>query len=147
MRFLLVDRILELESGKRAVGIKNVTLSEDFLTHHFPNSPLMPGALITEALVQLADWIIRESTDFQQLAMAVEFKKIKFHRMIRPGDQIQLEVEIVSLMDNMAEVKGKAFCNGNLAAAARFSLACEDIEPYLAPGEARRMFNRLKVQE
>lgn len=143
MRFLLVDRILELESGKQAVGVKNVTMSEDFLTHHFPDSPLMPGALITEALVQLADWVIRESTDFQKLGMAVEFKKIKFHRMVRPGDQIRLEVEIVSLIDNMAEVKGKAFCSGNLAAAARFSLACDDIDPYLAPEEARQMFEIL----
>jgi 3-hydroxyacyl-[acyl-carrier-protein] dehydratase len=144
VRFLLVDRILELESGKRATGIKNVTLSEDFLTHHFPNSPLMPGTLITESLVQLADWVIRESTGFTRVGMAVGFEKVKFHRMVRPGDQLTLEVEVASMKENIAHVKGKVFCEGKLVTAARFSLACEAMEPFESPGEASRIFKMLK---
>ena len=90
MRFLLVDRIRELESGKRAVGVKNVTLSEDFFTHHFPYHPIMPGALIMECLVQLADWMLRESTAFESVAMPSTVDSLKFYKLVRPGDQLKL---------------------------------------------------------
>jgi len=135
---------LELEKGKRAIGIKNVTISEDFFTHHFPHAPIMPGTLITEALVQLADWIIREHSDFRQMGMAVSFDKLKFHRMAQPGDQLRLEVEIVSLEAGKAQVKGKAYCNDQVVTAAHFSLECTDIEPYLLPEDARKLFAVLR---
>jgi len=143
VRFLLVDRIIELESGKSAVGIKNVTMSEDFLTHHFPDSPIMPGALITESLVQLASWIIQENSDFRKIGLAVEFDKIKFHRIVRPGDQLRLEVEQISGNDEILKFKAKAYCMENLAAAAQFSLSCEDIEPFQAPADSRRIFEMI----
>ena len=144
MRFLLVDRILELESGKRATGVKNVALSEDFLAHHFPHSPIMPGALITEALVQLASWIVQESTAFQKLGLVAGFDKLKFHRMVRPGDQLRLEANIVSSNAEKADVKGRAYCDGKLVTAARFSLACVNSEPLQSGDEARRIFGMIK---
>lgn len=140
MRFLLVDRILALESGKRATGIKNVTMSEDFLTHHFPNSPIMPGTLITEALVQLANWIIQESTNFEKIGIAIKFEKIKFHRIVRPGDQLRLETEMISLKGDVAEVKAQAFCDGKLVTGARFTLDCQASESFQTPEDARRIF-------
>lgn len=144
MRFLLVDRITELETKKRASGIKNITMSEDFLTHHFPNFPLMPGALITESLVQLADWLIRESSDFQRMGLAVSFERMKFHRMVRPGDQLRLEVEMLSFKPDTCAVKGRATCDGKLVAAALFDMAVQPIDLMQAAEDSRRLYNLLR---
>src|SRR5678816_1482356 len=95
MRFLLIDRITQLDRGTRARALKNVTLSEDYFTHHFPDQPIMPGALITECLVQLADWVLREREDFNVVALPSSFESVKFHQLVRPGDQLELEVELV----------------------------------------------------
>lgn len=140
MRFLLVDRILEMESGKRAVGIKNVTLSEDFLTYHFPEMPIMPGMLIAEALVQLSDWLVRETTDFQAMGIATAFERMRFRHLVRPGDQLRLEVEILSRTETEAAVKGKAFCEGTSVATVDFTLGLQPIDPYLTSDEARRLY-------
>ena len=100
MRFLLVDRITHMEKGKRATGIKNVTLSEDFFTFHFPDHPIMPGALIAECLVQLADWTVRDSEDFASVALPSAFETIKFHHLVRPGDhRRKLDAITISVLD------------------------------------------------
>lgn len=143
MRFLLVDRILEVERGQRAVGLKNVTMSEDFLSYHFPDRPIMPGVLIVEALVQLADWVVREATAFEQLGHAVAFNRLKFRRVIRPGDQLRLEVDFQSLDDEKATVKGKARCDETLVASANFELALAPLAPLLPPDEARALYDIL----
>jgi 3-hydroxyacyl-[acyl-carrier-protein] dehydratase len=143
VRFLLVDRILELERGKRALGIKNVTLSEDFLAYHFPEMPIMPGMLITESLVQLADWVIRESADFRQMGLATAFERLKFRQIVRPGDQLRLEVEIVRRDDQEAAVRGQASCDGKLVAAAHFTLGLHPVEPWLTTDDARRLYRMI----
>jgi 3-hydroxyacyl-[acyl-carrier-protein] dehydratase len=143
MRFLLVDRIVALERGKRAVGFKNVTMSEDFLTHHFPDRPIMPGTLIIEALVQLADWLVRENSDFTYLGLATTFGRLKFRRVVRPGDRLRLEVEITSLDVEAAEVKGKAYREDELAASGTFTLALHPLEGYLSVAEARQLFGMI----
>lgn len=140
MRFLLVDRIIELERGRRAIGIKNVTMSEDFLAHHFPEMPIMPGMLISEALVQLADWVIRESTDFQQMGLAVAFERLKFRRLVRPGDQLRLEVELLSREGDAVTVKGRASCGDAVVAAADFTIGLQPLATAMTPDEARRLY-------
>ncbi len=145
MRFLLVDRILELESGKRATGVKNITMSEDFLAYHFPEMPIMPGVLIVESLVQLADWIIRERSDFQQMGFATAFDRIKFRRLVRPGDQLHLEVEILSWEDNQVAARGKVFCGDRLVTAVDFTLGLRPLEPLLASTEARRLYRLMRL--
>ncbi len=145
MRFLLVDRILELDSGKRAIGIKNVTLSEDFLAHHFPDYPIMPGTLIAEALVQLADWVIRESTDFAQMGLAIGFERIKFRRMVRPGDQLRLEVKLLERQNDQVAVEGKAYCDGALVTSLSFTLGIEALEPLQNPEIARRIYRMIAL--
>ncbi len=144
MRFLLVDRIIELDSGKRAKGLKNVTLSEDFFTHHFPDQPIMPGAMITECLVQLADWVVRESSGFERLSLPLSFDRIKFHRLVRPGDQLVLEVELDPDSGDRARVRGKASCDGKAVAAAQFTVALEASEPFQSPANARSVFEMLQ---
>ncbi len=143
MRFLLVDSIVELETGGRATGIKNVTLSEDFLADHFPDRPIMPGMMIVESLVQLADWMVRQASDFQRLGLARSFDRIKFRRVVRPGDQLRLEVQIVDQGEEEAQVHGRAYCLDKLVATATFTLSLQPIQPYLDPDEARRVFRLL----
>lgn len=144
MRFLLVDRIVDLERGKRATGIKNVTLSEDYLTHHFPDYPIMPGALIVESLVQLADWVVRESSNFERMGLAVAFDRMKFRHMVRPGDQLRLEVEIVEIRGDEFEVRGRARCADAVVTTVDFTLRVQALEPLHTVEEARRVFRMIR---
>src|SRR5262249_27659576 len=140
MRFLMIDRITELESGARAAGVKNVTLSEDFFTHHFPDHPIMPGALIAECLVQLADWVVRESEDFSVVGLPESFDSIKFHQLVRPGDQLQLEVELVGREGDCRRFTGRARRDGQVIAAARFTIVTAPAGDLMAPDDSRRLF-------
>ena len=143
MRFLLVDRILELEHGHRAVGIKNVTMSEDFFTEHFPEQPIMPGALLAEALVQLADWVLREASDFEEGGIPTGFEKLKFLRLAQPGDQLRVEVEIVEKTDTYASVKGKIRFDGELVTTAAFTLGIQPLDGLISKPEYKKQFRNL----
>jgi len=144
MRFLLVDRITELETGLRATGLKNVTLSEDFFTHHFPAHPIMPGALITECLIQLADWLLRESTDFECIAFPSGIELVKFHRLVRPGDQLQLEVEIVGREDGVFRIRGEARCQDKVAASARLEMRTLPVVDFQSSEESRAAYRMIR---
>jgi 3-hydroxyacyl-[acyl-carrier-protein] dehydratase len=145
LRFLLVDRILEIESGKRARGIKNVAMSEDFLAHHFPDTPIMPGALIAEAAVQLASWIIREATAFERAGLAVAFERARFHELVRPGDQLEIEVEVLTMDAATARFKAVAHCRGRRVASGRFQLVLVDAGTQEAVEDSRRLFEILTL--
>lgn len=142
MRFLLVDAIVEIEPGRRATGIKNVTMSEDFLADHFPHRPIMPGMLIIESLVQLADWVVRRGSDFERLALASAFDRVKFRRVIRPGDQLRLEVDVLAgdAEADEARFRGRAYCQDALAVSADLTVSLHPVCDYLDPDEARRQF-------
>jgi 3-hydroxyacyl-[acyl-carrier-protein] dehydratase len=144
MRFLLVDRITELESGKRAAGIKNVTLSEDFFTHHFPFHPIMPGALITECLVQLADWLLRESADFEVIGTPSTFDSLKFYKLVRPGDQLRLEVELVARENDRCTLRGRAGIGEDTVARGRFTMTLRQASEFQSPEEARRYYAMIR---
>jgi 3-hydroxyacyl-[acyl-carrier-protein] dehydratase len=129
VRFLLVDRIIELERGRRATGIKNVTLSEDFLADHFPEQPVMPGVMIAEAMAQLADWVVRESSDFRCIGVVSSYDRLRFRNFVVPGDQLRLEVEITGQDASEATVKGKAYRENQVVTSAEFTLALREAEP------------------
>jgi len=129
VRFLLVDRIVELERGRRATGIKNVTLSEDFLADHFPEQPVMPGVMIAEAMAQLADWVVREASDFRCMGVVSSYDRLRFRNFVVPGDQLRLEVEITGQDASQATVKGKAYREGQVVTSAEFTLALREAEP------------------
>lgn len=96
--FLLVDRILEVEAGKRAVGIKNVTVNEPFFAGHFPGYPVMPGVLIVEALAQVgAVAILKVEENRGKLAFFAGINEFRFRGQVTPGDTLRLEVEITRL--------------------------------------------------
>lgn len=122
--FLLLDRVLELEEGKRAVGIKNVSGNEPFFQGHFPGNPIMPGVLILEALAQLGAVIVLKQEKFAgQLALFAGMEEVKFKRPVIPGDQLRLEAEIQKMRGNFGFAQGQAFVGAELAAAGLIKFA------------------------
>ena len=118
--FLLVDRILEVENGKRIVGIKNVTANEQFFQGHFPGAPVMPGVLIVEAMAQCsAVLILRGIPDRdEKLFLFGGVDKARFRRPVVPGDQLRMECEVLQRRSNTVKVKGTATVDGNVVAEA-----------------------------
>jgi 3-hydroxyacyl-[acyl-carrier-protein] dehydratase len=117
--FLLVDRILEIEPGKRIVGIKNVTYNEPFFPGHFPGRPIMPGVLIVEAMAQTAGVLVFKSIEEESHKKPVFFlgmDNVKFRKPVVPGDQLRLELEITRHRQSIWGFKGKAFVDENLVA-------------------------------
>jgi 3-hydroxyacyl-[acyl-carrier-protein] dehydratase len=119
-------------------------LSEDFFTHHFAYHPIMPGALMTECLVQLADWLLRESVDFECVAIPSGFECVKFHRLVRPGDQLQLQVEVAGKEQEQFQLRGQVLCVGQVAVAARFSMKLFPAEHFQSAEEARMIFRMIR---
>jgi len=125
--FLLVDRILELEEGKRAVGIKNVTANEDFFNGHFPTYPVMPGALIVEALAQVSAVVMLTREGNQgRLGLLVGIDKCRFKQQVKPGDQLRLEIEITRLKGPIGKGKGIATVDGTLVCETEITFAFGD---------------------
>ncbi|WP_078429722.1 3-hydroxyacyl-ACP dehydratase FabZ [Alkalihalobacterium alkalinitrilicum] len=113
--FLLIDRILEVEEGQRAIGIKNVTANEEFFNGHFPDYPVMPGVLIIEALAQVgAVAILKKEENRGKLAFFAGIDNCRFKEQVKPGDQLRLEVEIVRLRGPIGKGKATASVDGKV---------------------------------
>ena len=117
---LLIDRIVEINAGKRIVGIKNVTANEQFFQGHFPGAPVMPGVLIVEAMAQCgAVLILRDIPDREKkLFLFGGVDKARFRRPVIPGDQLRLECEVLQRRSNSIKFRGTATVNGELVAEA-----------------------------
>src|SRR6476646_982138 len=114
--FLLVDKILEVDEGKRAVGIKNVTANEEFFNGHFPDYPVMPGVLIVEALAQVgAVAMLKKEENKGRLAFFAGIDNCRFKRQVVPGDQLRLEVEITRLRGTVGKGRAVATVDGEIA--------------------------------
>lgn len=137
--FLLVDRILELELGKRIVGIKNVTINEPFFAGHFPGHPIMPGVLIVEAMAQVGGVLLMRSLDARAEKKVLYFTGIdraRFRRPVVPGDQLRFEVEILQVRRQVCRMKCIASVEGKLVAEAELSsvvVGRDPTEPSVAP--------------
>lgn len=120
--FVLVDRIIELEDGKRAVGIKNVTVNEYFFQGHFPTEHVMPGVLIVEALAQVgAVLLLKQPVNQGKIAYFAGIKGCKFRRKVIPGDVLRLEIEMVKSRENYGVGKAIAMVDGEIACEAELS--------------------------
>ena len=121
---LLVDRVLNWESGKKITAIKNVTINEEFFNGHFPNKPVMPGVLTIEALAQAAALLSflteGRKPDENTVVYFLGIDKARFRRPIEPGDQIKLEVEILRVVRGIWKYKAIATVEGELAVEAEF---------------------------
>ncbi len=124
--FLLVDRILEMEAGKRIVGIKNVTVNEPFFQGHFPEKPVMPGVLIIEAMAQVGAAGILSLPEYQgKIALFAGIDKARFRRQVVPGDQLRIEVRVTKLRGAVGKSEAKAFVGEELAAEAELMFAID----------------------
>jgi 3-hydroxyacyl-[acyl-carrier-protein] dehydratase len=126
--FLLVDRIIEYDSGKRVVGIKNVTLNEPFFAGHFPGAPVMPGVLIVEAMAQTAGVMMLANLPDREskLVFFTGIDGAKFRRPVVPGDQLRLELTVLRLRPRYIKLRGEAYVDGELVAEAEISSALVD---------------------
>jgi len=124
--FLLVDRIIEFVKDKRIVALKNVTINEPFFQGHFPDTPIMPGVLIVEAMGQAGGVLVTKSLPPEnqgKLIYFMGFDKVRFRKPVVPGDQLILDLEILKLrskivkMAGVAKVKGKTVAEAQLMAA------------------------------
>ncbi|SDO07344.1 3-hydroxyacyl-ACP dehydratase FabZ [Alkalicoccus daliensis] len=127
--FLLIDKILEVEEGKRAVGLKNVTANEEFFNGHFPDYPVMPGVLIIEALAQVgAVAILKKEENRGRLAFFAGIDGCRFKGQVKPGDQLHLEVEITRLRGPIGKGKAVAKVDDKIVAEAELMFALGEKE-------------------
>lgn len=125
--FLLVDKIIEMEVGKKAIGIKNVTINEPFFQGHFPGNPIMPGVLMVEALAQVGAVSILSMEEYKgKIAVFTGIDKVKFRRQVVPGDTLKLEVEIISIRRNIGKGNAIATVDGNVAVKGEIAFAIVD---------------------
>jgi 3-hydroxyacyl-[acyl-carrier-protein] dehydratase len=115
--FLLVDRITELEEGKKAVGVKNVTINEQFFQGHFPGNPIMPGVLIVEAMAQVGAVAILSMEEYKgKLAVFAGIEKMRFRKQVVPGDTLIMEAELLTLRRGIGKAKVIAKVEDKIAA-------------------------------
>ncbi len=122
--FLLVDKIIEVEYGKRAVGLKNVTINEWFFQGHFPVYPVMPGVLIMEALAQVGAVALLGMEEYKgRLAFFGGMDGVRFKKQVVPGDTLRLEVEVLQFRGVVGKANGLALVDGKVAARGEMTFA------------------------
>lgn len=127
--FLLIDRIIEVEEGKRAVGIKNVTTNEEFFNGHFPDYPVMPGVLIVEALAQVSAVImLMKEENRGKIGLFAGIDNCRFKKQVRPGDQLRLEVEMTRVRGLIAKAHAIATIDDEIVCEADVTFALFDNE-------------------
>ena len=119
---LMVDRILECDDEHRIVGIKNVSINEEFMQGHFPGNPVMPGVLQIEAMAQTGGILLMRigGKDREVAPYFMAIDKAKFRRIVKPGDQMRIEVEVMSMRSRAMKLKGRVTVDGAVASQAEF---------------------------
>lgn len=128
-----VDRIVSLEPGRSARALKCVSLRDEALGEHFPGNPVLPGVFLLEALAQTAGVLLWKSTGEQRLAVMASIDRARFLSFARPGDALQLDVEIEEHAGDIARIRGRASCDGRDVAVSRMSFRLVEFESLIAP--------------
>lgn len=123
MRFMLIDRITELEPQKSITALKNLSLAEEYLADHFPGFPVMPGVLMLETLVQAGGWLIRQAEDFSHSTILLkEVRAIRYNNFVSPGDTLIVQMTVRKQSGNLWEFNGSGTVKGTSAVSAKLTL-------------------------
>jgi 3-hydroxyacyl-[acyl-carrier-protein] dehydratase len=123
MRFILVDRVTELEPGVRITAQKNLSLAEEYLADHFPGFPVMPGVLMLEAMTQAGAWLVRASEDFEHsIVLLREARNVRYANFVEPGQTLSVTAEIVEQDERQTTLKTRATVDGKAVVSARLVL-------------------------
>lgn len=124
MKFGLIDRIVELERGKRIVAVKAVSLAEEYLADHFPTFPVLPGVFMLEAMTEAAAWLVRDAQDFaSSMILLREAKNVTYKSFVKPGNLLKVEVTCLQMAHDSSDFAGAGYCNEEEVVKARFGLA------------------------
>ena len=125
--FLLVDRVVEFEKDKRVLAYKNVTCNEPFFTGHFPGHPVMPGVLQVEAMAQVASIVmLRQPGNASKLGYFMSADKVKFRRVVVPGDTLIIEAELTKMRGNIGQATARCLVNGQVVSEAELKFGLQD---------------------
>ncbi len=121
----MVDRVLDIEKGKKAIALKNVSIDEPYFSGHFPREPIMPWVLILEAMAQTGGLAFQSSfeNEMEGVPFLARVEELRLKKRVTPGDQIIIEAEILHVFSNLAKVKAVAKVGGEIAAEGTFVLA------------------------
>jgi 3-hydroxyacyl-[acyl-carrier-protein] dehydratase len=123
MRFILIDKIVSIESGRRIKAVKNVSLSEEYLADHFPTFPVLPGVLLLEGLIESASWLVRQTENFAHSMILLEqARNVKYKSFLAPGSQIEYTVEAKTIEENVSSFTGFGITQDERIVEARFGL-------------------------
>lgn len=142
MRFLLIDRITELEPQKSITALKNLSLAEEYLADHFPGFPVMPGVLMLETLIQAGAWLIRHAEDFaHSTIMLKEVRAIRYNSFVTPGNSLIVKMTVRKQEGCLWDFNGSGTINGDSAVSAKLTLEAfnlSDRNPSLAESDELR---------
>ncbi len=127
--FLMVDKIVEVDPGKRIVGIKNVTINEPFFPGHFPGHPVMPGVLIIEAMAQISAimaYLASKEEDRNKVTYFMAIENARFRKPVKPGDQLRIEAETIFSKRGIWSMGCKAYVDGTLVTEAELKATLTD---------------------
>jgi 3-hydroxyacyl-[acyl-carrier-protein] dehydratase len=140
MRFLLIDRIDELEPGTRLAAVKSLTMAEEYLGDHFPGFPVMPGVLMLEAMTQASAWLVRASEDFRHSFVVLkEARNVKYGQFVEPSQTLAVAAEILEQTDRETTLKVRGSVDGRTTVGARLVLErynLAETRPEHAPTDA-----------
>jgi len=148
MKFRFVDRITSWKSHEHITGLKAVSFEEYSLKDAFGDEPRLPELLLLESLLQLGNWLILLSTDFQQMGSVVRIHDVRFHGALRPGDAVRMEVAMVRHHDDGFELTGEGYVNGQRVISGLGCLAAPlPVADYFNPDDLRVLFSEIYQKE